>query len=232
MRRILGWGTARGHRVVCAAATQLRGRVDLGWEILPPRPRKGVATHGHDGGAAVLEGGDNDVVMMIVLLLFLQKQNLSLQTQRKHPRTSSIREVELVRKHLLACAFPGVQDNTPVPKLKGLLFLTSRVSNDAGASHELLQEQYCGVATGLPGAGALEGERRARPSVGARGWTGSCGRGHTTTTCNYVVWARRVRRRLLVGVWGWSQACWCFVYTTGSARGVGNTPCAGTTRSA
>ena len=220
VRRILGWGTARGHRAVCAAATQLRGRVDLGWEILPPRPRNGVATHGHDGGAAASEGGDNDV---------------ALQAQRKRPRTSSIREVELVRKHLLACAFPGVQDNTPVPKLKGLLFLTSRVSNDAGASHELLQEQYCGVAsdaTGLPGAGALEGERRARPSVGARGWTGSCGRGHTTTTCNYVVWARRVRRRSSVGVWGWSQSCWRFVYTTGSARGVGNTPCAGTTRSA
>ena len=44
----------------------------------------------------------------------------------------------------------------------------------------------CGYdATGLPGAGAWEGAR-------ARGWTGSCGRGHTTTT-NYVVWTRRVR---------------------------------------
>jgi len=59
------------------------------------------------GGAAASEGGNN---------------NVALQTQHKRPRTSSIREVELVRKRLLACAFPGVQDNTPVPKLKGLLF--------------------------------------------------------------------------------------------------------------
>ncbi len=48
-------------------------------------------------------------------------------------------------------------------------------------------------ATGLPGDGALEGAR-------ARGWTGSCGCGHTTTT-NYVLWARRVRRRSSVGAW-------------------------------
>ena len=58
VRQILGWGTARGHRAVCAAATQLSGRVDLGLEILPPRLRNGVATHGHDGGAAASEGGD------------------------------------------------------------------------------------------------------------------------------------------------------------------------------
>ena len=81
MRRILEWGTARGHRAVCAATTQLRCRVDLGWEILPLRPRNSVATHGHDGGAAALEGGDDEV---------------ALQAHRKRPRTSSIREVKLV----------------------------------------------------------------------------------------------------------------------------------------
>ena len=75
---IMMWGTARGHRAVCAAATQLRGRVDLGLEILPPRPRNGVATHGHDGGAAASEGGDDEVAL------------------RNRQRTSSIREVELV----------------------------------------------------------------------------------------------------------------------------------------
>jgi hypothetical protein len=131
VRRILGWGTARGHRAVCAAATQLRGRVDLGWEILPPRPRNGVATHGHDGGAAASEGGDN----------------VALQAQRKRLRTSSIREVELVRNYLLACAFPGVQDNTPVPKLKGLLF-----------QHWLATRLVC------PDRGF--GRRTASPSVG------------------------------------------------------------------
>jgi len=63
VRRILGWGTARGHRAVCAAATQLRGRVDLGWEILPPRPRNGVATHGHDGGAAASSARASDATV-------------------------------------------------------------------------------------------------------------------------------------------------------------------------
>ncbi len=48
----------------------------------------------HDGGATASEGDDD----------------VALQAQRKRPRTSSIREVELVRKRLLACAFPVVQD--------------------------------------------------------------------------------------------------------------------------
>ena len=48
---------------MCAAATHLSGRVDLGLEILPPRPRNGVATHGHDGGAAASEGGDDEVAL-------------------------------------------------------------------------------------------------------------------------------------------------------------------------
>ena len=46
----------------------------------------------------------------------------ALQAQRKRPRTSSLDEVALVRRRLLACAFPGVQDNTSVPQLKVLLF--------------------------------------------------------------------------------------------------------------
>jgi hypothetical protein len=64
--------------VVCAAATQPRDRVDLGFEILPQRPHNGVSTHGHDGGADASEGGDDEVAL------------------RKRLRTSSIREVELV----------------------------------------------------------------------------------------------------------------------------------------
>ena len=74
----------------------------------------------------------------------------ALQAQRKRPRTSSLDEVALVRRRLLACAFPGVQDNTSVPRLKVLLF-----------EH--------GLATCLPGAGALEGERHACGIKMARG---------------------------------------------------------------
>ena len=173
-------GNSSGHRAVCAAATQLRGRVDLGWEILPPRPRNGVATHGHDRGAAASEGGDNDV---------------ALQAQRKRPRTSSIREVELVRKHLLAYSFPGVQDNTTVPKLKVLVFLTSRLSNGVGGSHELLQEQYCVVAaTRLvcpePGFWKANGEpvRRWVPGVG-RGRVGAARLPPPTMSCGLLVCA-------------------------------------------
>jgi hypothetical protein len=62
---------------------------------------------GMGDSAAASEGGDDEA---------------ALQAQRKRPRTSSNGEVALVRQRLLACAFPGVQNDTTVPKLKGLLF--------------------------------------------------------------------------------------------------------------
>jgi hypothetical protein len=62
---------------------------------------------GMGDSVAASEGGDDEA---------------ALQAQRKRPRTSSIGEVALVRQRLLACAFPGVQDNTQVPQLKVLLF--------------------------------------------------------------------------------------------------------------
>jgi hypothetical protein len=107
---------------------------------------------------------------------------------------------------LLACAFPGVQDNTPVTKLKGLLF-----------QHGLATRLVCPE----PGLWKVP-----EPGVG-RGRVGAATRPPPTMSCGFVVCADGRR-----WVWGLSQSGGRFVYTTGSARGVGNTPCAGTTRPA
>ena len=75
----------------------------------------------------------------------------ALQAQRKRPRTSSADEVALVRRRLLACAFPGVQDNTSVPQLKVLLF------EHGLATRLVCPEQELWKANGMPAASKWHG---------------------------------------------------------------------------
>ena len=75
----------------------------------------------------------------------------ALQAQRKRPRTSSLDEVAQVRQRLLACAFPGVQDNTSVPQLKVLLF------EHGLATRLVCPEQELWKANGMPAASKWHG---------------------------------------------------------------------------
>jgi len=83
---------------------QLRCRVDLGFEILPPRPRNGVATHGHDGGAAASEGGDDEFGARLLTPLSLGTVVLSWTPGKaqasKHFQTSSTSRMLDVRGRL------------------------------------------------------------------------------------------------------------------------------------